>query len=178
MTTIYCSNKFADFLGKEKLSTADELVVNYLGDWNGHIFYHQRKKYLILINSKVYYSLIFPPVKKADLQGFGNFFLQRLLKQLAYDRIIGEDKSLNIVPNILPIQLHKTNNDKKALGTMNDFIFRFKFEFDYFGWNDQNFYEINHKLNDTLVGASRTKQGDYGRPLEDMSALINSIANI
>ncbi|HXH99538.1 MAG TPA: hypothetical protein VNI52_04665 [Sphingobacteriaceae bacterium] len=96
------------------------------------------------------------------------------MQQLVYDQIINENETLVLLQRLLPVSFSKTNNDKKAIGTLNDFISRFKFEFQYFGWSDKDLYEINNKLNDTLVGASRTKKRDYGRPIEDMKTLINT----
>ena len=174
MTTIYCSKKLNDFLGKEMLSASNNSVGNELGGWNGHLFNYQRKKYLILINTKTYYALLFPPIKKADLRNFENLFLQKLLHQLVYDQIISVSETLVLLQKLLPVSFSKTNNDKKAIGTLNDFIYRFKVELDYFGWSDQDIHNINNKLNDTLVGASRPKQGDYGCPMEDMKQLINT----
>ena len=174
MATIYCSKKFGDFLGKEKFAASDNLIKSELGDWNGHLFYYRRKKYLMFFNNKTYYGLLFPPLKKADLQDFENVFLQRLLNQLICDKVISRTETLVILQKMLPLILFRTNNDKKAIGTLNEFIFQFKVQFDHFGWDNQEISTINSKLNDTLVGAGGQKQGDYSRPIENMKALIDA----
>ena len=155
MIIIYCSRKLSDFLGQDRFPASQESSNSALGDWNGHLFFHQRRKYLMLVNNKTYYALLFPSIKKADLRDFESLFLQRLLQQLVYDEIIKDDETLVFLQRLLPVTLAKTNNDKKAIGTLNEFIFNFTFSFDYFKWANRDLREINAKLNDTLVGASR-----------------------
>lgn len=174
MTTIYCSKKFGDFLGTEKFTTAEALPENKFGNWNGHLFFYARQKHLMLTNNKSYYVLIFTGIKKVDLKDFESLFVQRLIDQLVYDNIIDNSDALLIREKLLPIQFARTNNDKKAIGTLNEFIFQFKVQCDYSDMENQSVTYINSKLNDTLVGAGRPEKGNYGRPIEDMKALINA----
>lgn len=175
MTTVYCSKKFGDLLGKERFATSARLIESELGDWNGHVFFYQRKKYLMFVNNKTYYSVLFPPFKKADLKDFENVFLQRLLDQLVLDKIISHDEMLIVLQKLLPFALARTNNDKKAIGTLNDFIFQAKYMLEDSHWST-DIGEINSSLNDSLVGAGRSLQARYGRPLKDMKALIDSLS--
>ncbi|WP_207420318.1 DUF6933 domain-containing protein [Desertivirga brevis] len=173
MTTIYCSGKLADFLGKEKLSTPPEVNEAQFGNWNGHLFYYQRKKYLMFVNSKTYYAVLIPPIKKADLKNLENIFLQRLLEQLVFDKIIYEDSSLVILSRLLPLTFSKTNNDKKAIGTLNEFIFQFKGQLEYSDEDQPDLPVLNSRLNQIPVGAGRSGKRAYGWPIEDMKAMVN-----
>jgi hypothetical protein len=172
MTTIYCSAKLADFLGKEKLSSSSS-PDSQLGNWNGHLFYCQRKKYMMFVNSKTYYAVLIPPVKKADLKNLENIFLQRLLSQMVLDEIIDEDFSLVILSRLLPLTFSKTNNDKKAIGTLNEFIYQFKGQLEYSDGDQPDLATFNSRLNQIPVGAGRSKERAYGWPIEDMKALVN-----
>ena len=129
---------------------------------------------MMFTNNKTYYALLFPSIKKADLKDLTNFFLKRLLHQLVFDKVINENETLVLLNRLLPIRLSRTNNDKKAIGTLNDLIFQFKVQCEYSNWSQHELPMINNRLNNGLVGASRTKQGDYGRPIEDMKALIDA----
>jgi hypothetical protein len=174
MTTIYCSNKLRDLVDQTNLSTVDSSTPNKLGDWNGHIFFCDRRKHLILINNISYYSLIFPDIKKADFKDFESLFISRLTDQLLFDHVIELSDVLIIMQRLLPIRLARTNNDRKALGTINEYIFSFRAHTEFFEWNDRDINYINGKLNDTLVGASRPGKRDYGRPIDDMKSLMNT----
>lgn len=174
MTTIYCSNKLKDFVGQTNLTTVDFLTENKFGDWNGHLIIYERKKHLILINNKTYYSVIIPDLKKVDIADLDSFFIERLIDQLIYDSVIEKTDTLIIMQRLLPVRLAKTNNDKKAIGTLNEFIYQFKVQHEFFDWHDKSITYINGKLNDTIVGASRPGKRDYGRPIDDMKSLINT----
>lgn len=174
MTTIYCSGKLAEFLGKEKLTSPLESNENQLGNWNGHLFYYQRQKYLMFVNSKTYYAVLIPPIKKADLKNLENIFLQRLLSQLVVDQIIDEDYTLITLSRLLPIAFSRTNNNKKAIGTLNEFIYQFKGQLEYSNGIQPSLSILNSHLNQMPVGAGKSKERAYGWPIEDMRALINA----
>ncbi|MBL7889421.1 MAG: hypothetical protein JNL24_07715 [Bacteroidia bacterium] len=175
MTTIYCSNKLKDFIGPTNLKSYDNLTPNKLGDWNAHIFVYGRRKNLILINNISYYTLIFPNIKKADFKNFEDLFIKRLSDQLLFDNIIEIEHAPILKQRLLPVKLTTTNNDRKALGTMNEYIFSFRLYMDFFELDSLDLNHINGKLNDTLVGASRPQKRDYGRPIEDMKNLMKTI---
>ena len=174
MTTIFCSNKLKDFVGQKQLTSVENFTENKFGDWNGHLFYCDRRKYLIFVNSKSYYSLIFADVKKINLKDFETFFLNRLIEQLIFDKVIDNSNTLIVLQKLLPLKLTKTNNDKKALGTLNDFVFQFKCNRESPYWSDKSIVQINNSINDSLTGAGRNKDRDYGRPIHDMQELLNS----
>ena len=173
MTTIYCSNKLKEFIGKTKDITESNTSENLIGNWNGHLFYMNRKKYLIFVNNKSYYAIVIANVKKADLKDFDTLFLNRLMEQLVYDKTIENSSVLILLQKLMPFQFSKTNNDKKTLGTINAFIFQVKCNYDIEFWRGESLVEINNSINNSLTGAGKNKDRDYGRPAEDMKALIN-----
>ena len=174
MTTIYCSNKLKDFIGSTRLTSVDSSTQNPFGDWNAHLFYFDRHKHLIFVNNKSFYSIIIEDIKKADLKNFDKLFLNRLTDQLVFDKVIDISDALITIQKLLPLRLSNTNNDKKTIGTMNEFIFAFKCNRDSPHWFDKPIIEINHSVNDTLTGAGRNKDRDYGRPIIDMKEILNT----
>ena len=174
MTNIYCSNKLKDLLGKDYFTKSSEPTDNLYGEWNGHLFNVGRQRYLIFVNNKSYYSVFIKNFKKTDFKDFSTFFLNRLNEQLINDGIINNESALLTLQKYSPLILSKTNNDKKALGTINDFIYNFKAYCLAPSWTDKNLIEINTQINNLLTGAAREKRFDYGRPIEDMTKLLNT----
>ncbi|MDF2437059.1 MAG: hypothetical protein K0Q95_1435 [Bacteroidota bacterium] len=174
MTTIYCSNKLKDFVGQTNLTTVDSSTENKFGDWNGHLIIYDREKYLMFINNKTYYVVILPRIKKADLSKFDSIFIDRLIEQLTFDSVIERTDALILMQRLLPVRLARTNNDRKAIGTLNEFIYQFKVQHEFFDWRNKSITYINGKLNDTIVSASRPGKRDYGRPIDDMKSLMNT----
>jgi hypothetical protein len=172
MTTIYCTNKLKELFGASHFKDVASSE-NKFGGWNGHLFYFDGKKCLIFVNNKSYYAVFLADIKKADLKDFTTLFLNRLTEQLVYDKVIDRSETLTTIQKFLPASLSKTNNDRKALGTINEFIFYFKF-FDTQEWGGKGLLGINNKINNSLAGAGREKKHDYGKPVEDMKELLNS----
>ncbi len=174
MTTIYCSNKLKEFIGPSSLSAAGSDTQNPFGDWNAHLFYFNRHKHLIFVNNLSYYSIIIENIKKAELKNFDKLFINRLTDQLVFDKVIDISDVLITIQKLLPLQLSSTNNDKKTIGTMNEFILSYKCIRDSYNWFDKPLIEVNHAVNDTLTGAGKTKERAFGIPITDMASLLNS----
>lgn len=173
MTKIYCSNKLKDFLG-QKFFASNSDTTNLYGNWNAHLFYFDRRKNIMLVNNKSYYSVILADIKKADFNNFDTLFFNRLTEQLLYDKVIDPSEMLLVVQKYSPLIFEKTNNDKKTIGTINEFIFQYQTSQETPYWFGKSLLELNKSINDSLTGAGRTKKGDYGRPIEDMQKLLNT----
>jgi hypothetical protein len=78
----------------------------------------------MLVNNKSYYSVILADIKKADFNNFDTLFFNRLTEQLSYDKVIDPSEILLVVQKYSPLIFEKTNNDKKTIGTINEFIFQ------------------------------------------------------
>lgn len=112
-------------------------------------------------------------MKKAHLKEFDTLFLNRLIEQLVYDKTIENSSVLILFQKLIPFQFSKTNNDKKTLGTINEFILHIKCSDDTEFWRGKSLLEINNSVNHSLTGAGKNKDRAYGRPVEDMKELIN-----
>ncbi|MDQ3191687.1 MAG: hypothetical protein M3Q58_08845 [Bacteroidota bacterium] len=175
MTTLFCSNKLENFLGKTQVNSSLSKGENALGDWNGHLFTSNRKNYLIFVNNKSYYSVILENIKKTDIKNLEYIFINRLVCQLVHDKVIENSDSLVIVHKILPVTCSKTNNDKKTLGTLNDFVSQIKYGFNSSEWVNKKLTHINGYVNQTPTGAGKNESRRYGMPIQDMKDLINLI---
>lgn len=177
MTNIYCTKKLEKVVGK-KILGQEETQDSKLGNWNANIFHLQRKKCLILMNDITYYSLFFLDIRKADLLKFSELFYTRLIEQLDYDQI---DFPVECSPTLITettVQFLPTNNNRKVLGTMTDFLREIEYVF-HDKYNGQlsnvNVNELNHSYTDFLVGALSPKQGHYGKPIEEMRKKLGSL---
>lgn len=126
MGTIFCSNKLREFLGSAFLIVGEAVENNRYGDWNAHLFYQGGKKGLLVLNNKSYYSVVIEQVRKADFKHLDELFFNRLLNQMLFDKVIQLEEVPETIAKWQPLQLARTNNDKKALGTMNDFLTQYK----------------------------------------------------
>ncbi len=173
MTKIYCSHKLKDFLG-QKFFISTEDPYNHYGDWNAHLFYYGGRKNLILVNNKSYYSVFLIDIKKADFKDFSTLFFNRLTEQLQYDDVIGPADLLITIQKYTPLVFSRTNNDKKTIGTINDYVYQYEVRKEHPYWVDKNLLEYNSSINSGLTGAGRTSTSYYGQPIKDMRTLLNS----
>lgn len=173
MTKIFCSNKLKDFLGQKYFIPTDDSS-NFYGDWNAHLFYFDRRKNILIVNNKSYYAVILEDIKKADFNNFSTLFFNRLTDQLLHDKVIDPSDILLTIQKYTPLIFARTNNDKKTIGTINEFVLHFQSNLATSYWRDKSLIEINSAINNSLTGAARTKKFDYGRPTEDMRTLLNT----
>ncbi|TNE82522.1 MAG: hypothetical protein EP332_00035 [Bacteroidetes bacterium] len=173
MTKLYCSHKLKDFLGPKFFDPVDEGKNRY-GDWNAHLFYYGGRKNLILVNNVSYYAVFITDVRKADFKDFSTLFFNRLTEQLQYDRVIDASEVLITIQKYTPISFARTNNDKKTIGTINDFIYQYEVRKQHPYWEDRTLLDYNSSINNSMTGAGRTKSSDYGNPKNDMRKLLVS----
>ena len=176
MTNIYCTKKLEKLIGKKLIK--QEAQNSRLGNWNANIFHLQRRKCLILMNDTTYYSLLFLDIRKADLLQFSELFYQRLIEQFDFDKIDFPIECSSKLINETSAQFLPTNNNRKVLGTMKQFVLDLDYYF-YYDYNGQiskiNTCELNHRLTNNLVGALKPKQSDFGRPIEEMKKKLGEI---
>jgi hypothetical protein len=174
MTAIYCSHKLSQLFGKNKISSAHSTIPNPFGDWNGHLFYFDRRKHLIFVNNKLFYSVVIENIKKADLEDFESLFLSRLFGQMVYDNVITmPDVNLHY-ERFQPVALLPTNNDKRTITTINERIFDYTTYLAHPLWYNKGLLKINHQLNETITSSGRNASRDYSRPLDDMKIIMHA----
>jgi hypothetical protein len=176
LMTIYCSKKLEIFLGQIK-PTITLTAPSKIGDWNGHLFTIDRKKCLIFMNNKTCYSIMLFNVYKKDLKDFGQVFKERLILQLDYDLKLSEAQEIKIRQHLTDIELSKSNNDKKILGTINHHLENLKFNsYEDGGVEFLDEVEVTGHFNNHLLGTKiipdRKRNRDYFRPIELMDELI------
>lgn len=122
MTTIFCTNKLAKFIGKVEQTPQTNLTVSTLGDWNGHLFFLDGKKCLMFVNNQTYYSIMLFCILKKDLKNLRAIFIERFIEQLTHDQLMEPDDPRRIKEDFGPLVLARTNNDKSTIGVMNEYI--------------------------------------------------------
>ncbi|NMM48120.1 DUF6933 domain-containing protein [Marinigracilibium pacificum] len=179
MTNIYCTIKLEKLIGKGLIST-EEISPSPIGNWNANLFSLNGRKCMILMNDISYYSLIFLDILKKDLINFQELFYHRLVDQFNYDNLnFSTDLSPTLLNTCKP-NFIRTNNNRKVLGTMNEFIHDIKYLFhNEYNSNLKNIdiNELNHNLTNNLVGALKPKQGDFGKPIEIMNILLQNMSD-
>ena len=104
--------------------------------------------------------MFIPALKKPDFQTFHFIFGQHLFKNLLHEEIPQSQIEI-VLSECKEIQYKKTNN-RSVLGSMNDQ----KYQLEYIiqaegGLARTNIYELNHKLNRSILSAI-----DYKYPIE------------
>jgi hypothetical protein len=177
MANIFCTKKLEKLVGKN-LIEPEPVSDEFLSNWNANIFTMNGRKCLIVMNDVTYYSLIFLDILKKDIINFRDLFYQRLIDQLDYDQVKFPIECSSKLLNSCQPHFLQTNNNRKVLGTMIEFVYNLEhlFHLDYQGdFNNVDICELNHRLTSDLVGALRPKQSDFGRPIEEMHDLLKKI---
>lgn len=147
------------------------------GNWNAHLFPLQGRKCLIVMNDVSYYAIVFLDILKKDILNFDDLFCRRFIEQLSYDHIDFPLTSTTKVFDDLAPHFLPTNNNRKVLGTINDYIHTVRAHLELNYHNQIKLIDLpvmNHNLNNSLVGALGPKSG-YGRPSEEMKKLIEEV---
>jgi hypothetical protein len=172
--TIYCTKALEKFFGAQNIRIVEDHPANPLGDWNAHLFNIKHQKNIILVNNKSYYAVLILEIKKPMIKDFSTIFIQRLTEQLMFDKVISPDEVLLTVQKTVPVTLAGTNNDKRTIGTMNEFIYQYRFSHLYPSWENRDIKEKNAILNDHLVRSREGKSRNYWRPVERMKEILDS----
>lgn len=175
MANIYCTKKFQQLVGKKLIQ--QDPVESMLGNWNAHLFPLQGRKCLILMNDQSYYTLIFLDILKKDILNFHDLFSRRIIEQLSYDDIdFPMDSTPKVLDDLTPHFL-PTNNNRKVLGTINEFIHIIKLHLE-LNYSNQikliNLLHMNSNLNKELIGALGPKSG-YGIPRDEMKKIVEKV---
>ena len=127
---------------------------------------------------ETYYSLLFLDILKRDILNLHELLFERLIEQLDYDQVYFPVECTPKLMDELKPRFLRTNNNRKVLGTMNEFVYETEFHI-YDSYEGQlqlvNLPELNGKLTNNLVGALKPKKFDYGRPIEEMRTKLNEV---
>ena len=150
MTTVFCSHRLGEFIGRSEAYLEPDYISKF-GNWNGHLFIAERKRFLLFTNDRTAYSFVMPQLKKADLKDFEQRFREALIRQMDYDLTITERQETEIRSALADLRITKTNNNKRILGIMNEFIASLKEIFHHYGTTNFSALELGFGLNNYII---------------------------
>jgi len=167
MTEIFTTKKLEKII-KKKIINENQNHESFFGKWNASVLYIAKKKCLIFVNSKSFYSVIVPRFSTSELDKLNLLFLENLYTQLIHEKI--EFDAEFLVDKIGEISFHPTDNDKKITGIINYNISKVDYlKYDYEIFNSSVIREIVEKLNFTPF-----KQLGWKLPKEMMKELLKT----
>jgi IS30 family transposase len=164
-TSIFTTKKLEKIISlkvENKNIEADDL----LGKWNASVFYIAKKKCLIFVNSKTFFTVVIPKFSTTQIKDIDKLFFENLKSQLIYEKI--EMNFNELKTQIGKINFHPTDNDRKLNGIINYNISIFdymKYEFEVY--NSEVIREITKRLNLTPF-----KQLNWKQPKEMMIEMM------
>jgi len=174
MLNIYCTKKLQNFIGNVETELPTDTVQRSLWDWNAHLFFVDRKKCLVFVNNLTAYSIFITDILKKDLQNIDQLFRYRLNEQLQHDKVISKHESLELIFQFTGLKFYKTNNDRKTIGRINDFVEMFKTSrfYKYEHLNDMNIVYENGLFNATPTGKPGEMKKTWSSPIENLRCEI------
>lgn len=165
MAEIFTTKKLEKIIHK-RVENREVLVKNDFGNWNATVFYIAKKKCLLFVNSKTFFSVIIPRFSMKDIDKIDTLFLDCFYSQLLFEEInIGFE---TIVEKLGSIGFHSTNNNRKIIGVLNYNIEKLNyFKYEYPVFNSLVIREMTEKLNKTPF-----KQLGWKLPYEAMVSLL------
>ena len=165
MTEIFTTKKLEKLIIK-RIENRDLTVENIFGKWNASVLYIARKKCLIFVNAKSFYSVIIPRFSTTELDKIHLLFLENFYAQLDFEKIKTDADIL--VNNVGELKFYSTDNDKKMTGIINYNISKIDYlKYEYEMFNSSVIRELTEKLNLTPF-----KQLNWSHPKEMMKGII------
>lgn len=171
MPRIYCTKKLESFIKDVDHDLPSDLIYRSLLDWNAHLFFAERKKCLVFVNNKTAYSIFMINLLKNDLKHIDVLFHRRLIEQLEYDKIIGTNESCESLFPHEELKFYKTNNDRKTIGRINDFVYMFKSHlfYKYDQLKNMDIIYENGLINSTPTGKPGEMKKTWSNPIENLN---------
>jgi|SRR5690554_923052 len=169
MINVFCSHKLGDFINIEK---SFNIEASFINDWNGHLFNVAGKKWIIFVNKKTLYSFTIMDILKKDLMNLSFLFIDTLIKQLERENMLTRYFENYLRNSDQIVSFCTTDNDRKTIGSMNDFIYQVKS----FYADDKN---LEMTRNYVWFNLNQMPSGglSYKTPRESMSEHIKTMAN-
>tara|TARA_R100000988_G_C3915137_1_gene123993 strand:- start:113 stop:634 length:522 start_codon:yes stop_codon:yes gene_type:complete len=169
ITPIYTTKKLQKTIGNF-ISDQKGYPEGRFGHWNANLFFVNRKKCWLMVNSTTRYTLVLPNVQKKDLTNISGFFKQKLLIQLKNDKI--DSGILDLDKVVGEIKLCPSNNDRSTMGTLNNHKLYFDdWIFQYQDFDSMPFTDLSGRLN-----SLPNKMLNWKYPKEVMGELIKAYA--
>ena len=154
------------FIVEEELEEAQE---HPLGKWTAHVFYVERKKCWLILNRKTKYAVVLNDVKAKDVKNISQLFKDKLRELLIIDGFLISEPLVEKL--IGDVELYSTDNDRKSIGAVNDYLAHFEsWKSRYFNFDTALFNDLNARLNNTPQ-----KSFNYDNSREEMFKLLKTI---
>jgi len=164
-SSIYLSEKLEKVISNNN-TISEKLSDNLFGKWNANVFYIIRQKWLLITHSETKFSIILPNINSSNINRLNEIFINSLYNQLAFEEIEIDINSLSLI--IGNIVFHRTDNDRKTIGTQNSILELIK----HWDLNNENVREICKRINQTP-----TKVFKWKNPCEMMYEKIKKVHN-
>ena len=176
MARIYCTKKLKDFIGEVEEELPENLNEISMNDWNAHLFFIDKKKCLIFMNNLTFYTLFVTGILKKDLKNIDAIFYQRLREQLINDRIINGSEIPEQAFSELKTTFYKTNNNKKVIGRVNDFVSVFKIHcaYKYESLKEMDVVRENGIINETPTGKLLEMKKGWSSPIRNVIEMMKT----
>jgi len=165
-TEIFTTKKLEKIIAlkvENKITESNSL----LGKWNASVVYIAKKKCLIFVNSKTFFTVIIPRFSTTQLKNIDKLFLENFESQLIYEKI--EVNFEGLKSKIGEITFHPTDNDRKLNGIINYNISKVDdLKYDYEVFNSLVIRDLTKRLN-----LAPFKQLDWKLPKEMMIQIID-----
>lgn len=129
MTTIFCSAKLSKLLKlqrKESSASNEDLF----GSWNAHLFPVNGKKFLIFVNKQTLYSIFIADFRVAEFKELHSLLFSTIVLQLKADEMYTPQRAEFFRNHFTGLLFSTTDNDKKTIGCINEYILEFTTAFD------------------------------------------------
>jgi hypothetical protein len=90
-------------------------------DWSAHLFFISGRKCIIFVHKKTLYTVMLLDIFKKEMTHINRLFLEAYFDQLKSDKIVGSHETF-IRDLYNEIRLVSTDNDRKALGVINNIV--------------------------------------------------------
>ena len=175
MTRVYCTKKLEEFIGDvDETLPADYNDLKF-SDWNAHLFFVDKRKCIVFVNILTYYSVFITDILKNDLKNIDEIFLKRLNEQLHHDGLaVKENENGSLLTDGAKIRFIKTNNNKKVIGRINDFVYIFKVHvaYKYGQLSATDVVNENGLINTTSTGKYTDTRREWTSPVVNVKAIM------
>ena len=166
MKRVYCTKKLGEYIGVVDNNLPADNSELKPTDWNAHIFTLDRKKCLIFVHSLTHYTIFIDQIKKGDLKVINDIFREKLKLQMDNDNLTINPKLSEKLCIDKEIKFYKTNNNRRILGRINDFVSNF----------DMNVAYENGIINTTPIEMTIENIKFWTTPINEMKKIIKASA--
>jgi len=127
-----------------------------------------------MVNNLTNYVIFIADILKKDMVNIDKIFSNRLKEQLLYDGIFDHPEEILPAFKMNGLEFHASNNDRRIIGRINDFVSSFKIHCSYKYGHLKNMpvvYE-NYLLNTTPTGKPGELKKSWSSPKENMKEAI------